>query len=228
MFKHWRYLGAGLLALSLLAGCSENDLEGNAVETTRSTTTVSESAPPAANTTTTYAQKWEEEPVETTVNVDRTDQTAAKVTEPEPTPATGFAHDAYLGSQKEVGLAELALRQSQSPRVHAYAQMLLREHGQMARKLEAVAADMDLSLQSDSALLNEAEDDLSTLTGPAFDQRFAEMMVDDHEKDVALFEREARDGLQLSLSEFAQENLPTLKQHLEMARELRDALASNW
>lgn len=222
----WRFVCAALLAVSLLAGCSESDLDDTAVETTRSTTTTTQVAPPAANTTTTYAQKWEEEPVETTVNVERNDQTAAKVTEP--TPATGFAHDAYQGSLKEVGLAELALRQSQSPRVHAFAQMLIREHGQMARQLEAVAAEMNLSLQSESALLNEAEDDLSTLSGPAFDQRFAELMVEDHEKDIALFEREARDGLQQSLAQFAQDQVPKLKGHLEMARELRDALASNW
>jgi putative membrane protein len=215
-----------LLALSLLAGCSDSDIDGTAVETTRSTTTTSQVAPPAANTTTTYAQQWEEEPVETTVNVDSNDDTAAKVTEP--TPATGFAHDAYQGSLKEVGLAELALRQSQSPRVHSFAQTLMRDHGQMARQLEAVAADLDLSLQSESAMLNEAEDDLASLSGPAFDQRFAELMVEDHEKDVALFERESRDGLQAPLSEFAQDQLPKLKHHLEMARELRDAMSSNW
>ena len=217
MFKHFF---AGLLALGLLAGCSQGDVNGTAV-TRDSTVTAAE---PAANTTTAYAQQWEDEPV--TVNIARADETVAEVTEQ--APATGFIHDAYQGSQKDVSLGELALRQSSSARVQAYAQMMIRDHGRAVRELEKLSADQGLSLQSESAVINESEDELSKLRGAAFDARFAEMMVDDHEKDVALFGREAREGLKQPLSDFAANKLPLLRQHLAMARELRESLKSNW
>lgn len=210
-----KHLWAGLLALGLFAGCSQSDV-------------AQDTRPPAVNTTTTYAQQWDDHrPLETTLNVARADDTAAHVTEP--TPATGFTKDAYQGSLKEVSLGELALRQSSSAKVQAFAQMMIRDHGKAVRELEKISAEQGLSLQAESALINESEDDLSRLTGHAFDQKFADMMVEDHEKDLQLFEREARDGLQQSLSEFAAEKLPILRQHLEMARELRESLGdSSW
>ena len=45
-------------------------------------------------------------------------------------------------------------------------------------------------------------------------------MIRDHEKAVALFHREAEEGKDERLRQTAQSILPTLEEHLKMAREV--------
>ena len=45
-------------------------------------------------------------------------------------------------------------------------------------------------------------------------------MVKDHEKAVALFQKQAKSGDSPELKEFASKTLPTLQDHLKMARDL--------
>jgi putative membrane protein len=45
-----------------------------------------------------------------------------------------------------------------------------------------------------------------------------EMMVSDHEKDVAEFETESKSGTDSDVRTFAARTLPTLKIHLRLAR----------
>jgi putative membrane protein len=45
-------------------------------------------------------------------------------------------------------------------------------------------------------------------------------MVQDHKKDVELFQKMAKDGKDPELKSFAQELLPILQDHLRMAEEI--------
>ena len=65
---------------------------------------------------------------------------------------------------------------------------------------------------------------LSTSTGAKFDQHYAaDIGVDAHQDTVALFEKAARDATDPDVKAFAAKTLPTLKQHLEMARSMKSA-----
>jgi len=46
------------------------------------------------------------------------------------------------------------------------------------------------------------------------------MMVKDHEEAVALFKKEAGSGSSSNVKAFAQKALPTLEEHLTMAKDL--------
>jgi putative membrane protein len=46
-------------------------------------------------------------------------------------------------------------------------------------------------------------------------------MVKDHEEDVQAFERQAESGQDPDLRAFAEETLPTLREHLELAKEVQ-------
>ena len=59
---------------------------------------------------------------------------------------------------------------------------------------------------------------MSKLSGAAFDKMYMTHMVKDHKKDVAEFEKEASKAKDSSLKNFAQQTLPTLREHLQMAQ----------
>jgi putative membrane protein len=63
-------------------------------------------------------------------------------------------------------------------------------------------------------------DRLSKQSGTGFDQHYMKHMIQDHEDDAALFETEARDGQDPDLKAFAAKTLPTIKEHLQMAKSL--------
>ena len=56
--------------------------------------------------------------------------------------------------------------------------------------------------------------------GAAFDAAFKTKMVADHEKVIKLFTTESTSGKDADLKAFATKTLPTLKHHLEMAKQL--------
>ena len=58
------------------------------------------------------------------------------------------------------------------------------------------------------------------MTGAKFDQEYMRAMVKDHDKAVALFQREAQEGQSEPLRKLAAETLPTLQEHLQMARSI--------
>jgi len=61
---------------------------------------------------------------------------------------------------------------------------------------------------------------MSALSGAEFDRKYMEAMVKDHEKDVAAFERESTSGSDADLKAWAAKTLPTLREHLQMARDI--------
>jgi putative membrane protein len=66
----------------------------------------------------------------------------------------------------------------------------------------------------------EAMDKLAKLSGADFDREYMRNQVKDHEKAVALFERQANSGSDADLKAFATKTLPTLREHHQMARDL--------
>ncbi|MGA8305461.1 MAG: DUF4142 domain-containing protein [Candidatus Acidiferrales bacterium] len=64
-------------------------------------------------------------------------------------------------------------------------------------------------------------------TAAAFDRGYAQAMVKDHEQDVAAFEKESRAGKDQTIKSFAQETLPTLKEHLHLARQMEKTVSAS-
>ena len=61
---------------------------------------------------------------------------------------------------------------------------------------------------------------LSAMSGADFDRAYAKMMLKDHEKDVSEFEKQSTKGTDPDVKAFASKTLPTLQEHLTMARAL--------
>ncbi len=61
---------------------------------------------------------------------------------------------------------------------------------------------------------------LSKMKAAAFDRKFVHDMVAGHEKAIAEYQREAKDGQNADVKAYATQALPTLQKHLQTARDL--------
>jgi putative membrane protein len=59
------------------------------------------------------------------------------------------------------------------------------------------------------------------MSGAEFDREYVEMMVDDHEKDVAKFKEQSEDSSDPDAKAFAAKTLPTLQKHLDLIKALQ-------
>jgi putative membrane protein len=67
---------------------------------------------------------------------------------------------------------------------------------------------------------NKPLDKLAKLSGADFDREYMKLQVADHDKAVALFEKQSKSGKDAELKAFAARTLPTLKEHQQMARQI--------
>ncbi|HEY0180777.1 MAG TPA: DUF4142 domain-containing protein [Dokdonella sp.] len=132
-----------------------------------------------------------------------------------------FATKAAQAGYAEVAAGQLASSQGQSPQVKSFAQHMVSDHTKANQDLGSVAAKISLQLPNGPSDAQKRDaDDLAQKQGADFDKAYAKMMVDDHEDAVSLFRKEAESGTNADLKAFAQRTLPTLEQHLQMAKDL--------
>jgi putative membrane protein len=133
-----------------------------------------------------------------------------------------FVAEAASGGMMEVALGTLAEKQASDPGVKAFGRHMVQDHTQVNESLRDVAAGAGLAVPRDMNAEHRATvQELSALEGEAFDRRYTELMVEDHEKDVAAFREQASSGDSV-IDLWARETLPTLERHLEMARAIAD------
>jgi len=136
-------------------------------------------------------------------------------------PAPAFLRDAMKGDNGEVRMGRLAERRAASAEVRDYGKMLERDHGAHRQQVAQLARGMGVSvpataIKPDAA---RAQAHLQRLRGPAFDRAFVRHMIEDHRKDIAEYEEQARTGRQ-GTAELAQQTLPVLREHLRTAEQL--------
>jgi len=130
-----------------------------------------------------------------------------------------FASTAASGGMAEVALSQIAASKAQNPQVKQFSQRMIADHTKANEELDAAAAKDGVKVphvMTDADKAKAAR--LQKLDGAEFDREYASMMVQDHEKTVALFEKESNSGKDSNVKTFAQQTLPTLKEHLDMAK----------
>jgi putative membrane protein len=138
-----------------------------------------------------------------------------------------FAMAAAEGGLAEVELGRLAADHASSPDVKKFGQRMVDDHGKANEELATILTQKKIT--PPTALKGKEKsnyDRLAKLNGAAFDRAYMSDMVKDHEKDVKEFERESTSGKDPDLKAFATKTLPTLQDHLKMARETQTKLGS--
>ena len=137
-----------------------------------------------------------------------------------------FAKEAAQGGLMEVRLGELAQEQAKAPAVKDFGQRMVQDHGEANDKLKQIAEQKGIELPPD--LSADAQGTLQELQqqGAEFDQAYMDEMVSDHEDDLAAFEDYIENAQDPDLRAFAEETLPTLQEHLEMAKQTQEQVAA--
>ncbi len=139
-----------------------------------------------------------------------------------------FINEAAAGGQMEVALGKLAADKATSDDVKKFGQQMVDDHTKANDELMALAKSkgVDLSKANDRASkkTDKSREKLSKMSGADFDKAYMDDMVMDHEKDVKEFEDASKNAEDSDLKAFASKTLPTLQEHLKMAKDIKSKL----
>jgi putative membrane protein len=133
-----------------------------------------------------------------------------------------FVAKATEANIAEIQEAQRAERRAGSPAVKTYAQRMIKDHSESLKALKDLTSKWtDLGQPAKPSTEQAAQQErLKDEAGTVFDPIYARMQIEDHQKTIAVFEREAESGGDPALRAFAVKQLPILHEHLEMARKL--------
>jgi len=121
----------------------------------------------------------------------------------------------------EIEAGRLAESKGTNADVKKFAGHMVEDHTASNDQLTSLAEKLGFRLPTrpDDAHQNDAAK-LAGMSGAEFDRKYAEMMVTDHQKAVALFEKWSKDAKHDDVRAWAEKTLPKLRDHLTMARDL--------
>jgi putative membrane protein len=130
-----------------------------------------------------------------------------------------FVTEAGTGGLAEVQMGNLALQKASNADVKAFGQRMVTDHSKANAELAQLATTKGLALPTElTGEHKEMFDHLSSLSGAEFDKQYMKHMVEDHEKDVAAFDKASTSATDADVKGWAGKTLPTLQQHLEQAK----------
>jgi len=132
-----------------------------------------------------------------------------------------FLKEAISGGMLEVKLGELARDKGMDPDVKRFGERMVTDHSKGNKELMSLAEKKGLVPSRDLMKKHqEVWDKMMSLRGAQFDRAYMKRMVEDHEEDVADFNKEAKGAQDPDVKACAAKMLPTLKEHLEMAKKI--------
>ncbi|MEA2326883.1 MAG: putative rane protein [Thermoanaerobaculia bacterium] len=205
--KNYPWILALVCALTMMAFACHNETNNNTdtATTTTSATDTSATTSTAADTSGTAGTST------MASTVDHDDQE--------------FMNKAAQGGMAEVMLGQMASTKGTSPDVKNFGNRMVSDHGKAGDELKQLAQTKGVTLPADiDDESKKMSDKLSKLSGKDFDKEYISGMVEDHEKDVKEFEKASKDAKDPDLKAWAAKTLPTLQDHLKMAKEAKAKL----
>jgi putative membrane protein len=167
-------------------------------------------------------QAAEEKPETEAAKTDKAKSETTKKTE-KSTPAPlndkdkDFMQTAAKDGMMEVEMGKMGQKQAKNAEVKKFATRMVTDHSKANAQLKALAKKKGVTLDTAAPKEHKIDD-------ANFDKDYMDQMVKDHEKDVAAFEEEAKDGSDPDVKAWANKTLPTLKKHLELAKQIQGKL----
>jgi putative membrane protein len=136
-------------------------------------------------------------------------------------PDKEFLKMAAVADMTEAHLGEMAERMAARSGIKDFGQELVKDHTRAYQELTALDSKLGQAIpKSIDIRRDRAVQRLAELKGQRFDGQFLRDEVVDHERVLAAFKREARHGRDQDVKAYANQELPTMEQHLREAEKL--------
>lgn len=134
--------------------------------------------------------------------------------------AENFMEEVYKNNIAEIEMGKLALEESGSEKVKAFAQLMIDEHRSANTELQKLAQRKNFELPEDTSLINKTKKQILSLRDDeSFDLAYASNQVRAHELTLQVFQRGKKSG-DAEVTAFANKHLPIIEKHLIKARQL--------
>jgi putative membrane protein len=132
---------------------------------------------------------------------------------------------AAIGNTAEVALGKLAGQRAQNQAVKDFAKRMVDDHAKTNDKVVRLAKANGVAIPKEPDPDKKAlQAQLEKLHGGAFDVAYINAQVGAHQETAHLLEHEIGSGQDERVKALAQETLPVVMRHLEMARDLQAQL----
>jgi predicted outer membrane protein len=153
-------------------------------------------------------------------------QPAEPTTPPRHSGENEFLVEAMQDTLAEIRICEMAIEKSQNHDVKVFAQKMIDEHGRMRRDMERLAEKKQLTVPQEIRREQKMTvDELNSLAGRDFEQRWIQYNIDVHERDTKVFRHYAGEEHDEDIREMAKHGAETLAKHLKMAHDVGKKLA---
>jgi len=126
-----------------------------------------------------------------------------------------------MGGLHEVALGKLAVEKGSSDAVKQFGQKMIDDHVKANDELKQIAAAGGVNLPDALDSKHQSRvDKVAKLSGPEFDKAYIKDQLKYHQQNVKEFQQEAQYGSVAEVKNLASKALPTLQQHLELAKDL--------
>ena len=122
---------------------------------------------------------------------------------------------------KEVHMGQMAAKEGQSAEVKKMGSQIAADHTKANQQLMAIAEKKGVKLDTKHKMPKMSKTDMAN-----FDQAWIGMMINDHQKDIAVYQRQGQQGADPELKAFAKKTLPVLQKHLKMVQQAQKKMGS--
>jgi putative membrane protein len=128
---------------------------------------------------------------------------------------TAFTSKAAISGMAEVALGKKAAAKGTDNQVKDFGKMMVMDHGKANAELISIAKSKNITLPAGLDAEHQAKSDsLSKLSGKDFDNGYVQVMIEGHQKTLALMQSEATNGKDADLKAFADKTAPVVQTHL--------------
>lgn len=132
-----------------------------------------------------------------------------------------FLKMAAVSNMTEAHLGEMAEGKAAQTGIKDYGQMLVKDHTKAYQELSVLDSKLGQSIPKGiNVRRDKAVEKLADLKGKRFDGQFLREEVQDHERTLAVFKREAQHAQDPDVKAYANQILPTMEEHLREAEKL--------
>ena len=153
-------------------------------------------------------------------------QLASTVPSPQTLPSVSASDQKFLNQAAsadlfEVQSSQLALQRSRNAQTRRYAQRIVDDHTASGQRVAQLAQSNGINLPSGMGPEEQRAYAAIENTRRIFDSEYFRQQALAHQSAIANYESEASSGYNNDVKQFAQNTLPSLREHLQMAQEGR-------